>query len=110
MNRGILITSYANLKQTGITEEEIKNIYKEYYEEEPFIRVLDADKTPETRWVEGSNLVDINVVADERTNRVVMMGAMDNLIKGAAGQAVQNMNIMFGMKETKGLLMAPLFP
>ncbi|MSS64470.1 N-acetyl-gamma-glutamyl-phosphate reductase [Velocimicrobium porci] len=110
MNRGILITAYANLKQTGITEDKIRKMYKDYYEKEPFIRVLDASKTPETRWVEGSNMVDINIAVDERTNRVVMMGAMDNLVKGAAGQAVQNMNLMFGIKETEGLLMAPLFP
>ena len=65
---------------------------------------------PETRWVEGSNYVDVNFKIDERTGRVIMMGAMDNLVKGAAGQAVQNMNLMFGLPETMGLELVPLFP
>jgi hypothetical protein len=65
--------------------------------------VLDKDVCPETRWVEGSNYVDVNFKIDKRTNRIIMMGAMDNLVKGAAGQAVQNMNLMFGLKETEGL-------
>ena len=75
-----------------------------------FIRVLDKDVCPETRWVEGSNYVDVNFKIDERTNRVIAMGALDNLVKGAAGQAVQNMNIMFGFDEAEGLRMAPVFP
>ena len=62
------------------------------------------------RWVEGSNYVDVNFKIDERTNRVIAMGALDNLVKGAAGQAVQNMNIMFGFDEAEGLRMAPVFP
>ena len=65
---------------------------------------------PETRWVEGSNFVDIGFVIDERTHRVVMMGALDNLVKGAAGQAVQNMNLLFGLDEAEGLRLAPVFP
>ena len=65
---------------------------------------------PETRWVEGSNYVDVNFKIDPRTNRVIMMGAMDNLVKGAAGQAVQNMNLMFGLDETEGLNLVPMFP
>ena len=65
---------------------------------------------PETRWVEGSNYVDINFVIDERTNRIVVCGALDNMVKGAAGQAVQNMNLMFGLSENEGLLMPPVFP
>ena len=74
------------------------------------MRVLDEDVTPETRWVEGSNFVDVNFKIDERTNRIIMMGAMDNLVKGAAGQAVQNMNLMFGLEENTGLALAPMFP
>ena len=70
-------------------------------------RVRPAGVCPETRWVEGSNYVDVNFVIDERTGRVIMMGAMDNLVKGAAGQAVQNMNIMFGVKEDMGLRLKP---
>ncbi|MBR6696818.1 MAG: N-acetyl-gamma-glutamyl-phosphate reductase, partial [Lachnospiraceae bacterium] len=63
-----------------------------------------------TRWVEGSNYVDVNFKIDERTGHIVMMGALDNVVKGAAGQAVQNMNLMFGLDETMGLLQAPMFP
>ena len=65
---------------------------------------------PETRWVEGSNFVDVSFKVDERTGRIIMMGAMDNLVKGAAGQAVQNMNIMFGLPENEGLQQVPMFP
>lgn len=62
------------------------------------------------QWVEGSNYVDINFKIDSRTNRIIMMGAIDNLVKGAAGQAVQNMNLMFGLPETEGLELVPMFP
>ena len=65
---------------------------------------------PETKWVEGSNYVDVNFKIDERTGRIVMMGALDNLVKGAAGQAVQNMNLLFGFDEAEGLNMVPMFP
>ena len=75
-----------------------------------FVRVLIRNVCPETKWVEGSNYVDVNFKIDERTGRVIMMGAMDNLVKGAAGQAVQNMNLMFGLPETKGLELVPMFP
>ena len=74
------------------------------------MRVLEKGVCPETRWVEGSNYVDVNFVIDPRTKRVVVMGAMDNLVKGAAGQAVQNMNLMFGLEETEGLNLVPMFP
>lgn len=109
MNRGILATSYAKLTRE-VTYEELKAIYDKYYSNEQFVRVLKKDVAPETRWVEGSNYVDVNFKIDPRTNRVIMMGAMDNLVKGAAGQAVQNMNIMFGFKENEGLCQIPLFP
>lgn len=109
MNRGILVTAYANLTKS-VTYDEVKSIYDKYYNDERFVRVLDNGVCPETRWVEGSNFVDVNFKIDERTNRVVMMGAMDNLVKGAAGQAVQNMNLMFGFEETEGLLGVPMFP
>lgn len=109
MNRGILVTAYANLAKS-VTYNEVKAIYDTYYNNERFVRVLDKDVCPETRWVEGSNYVDVNFKIDERTNRVVIMGAMDNLVKGAAGQAVQNMNLMFGFDETEGLLGVPMFP
>lgn len=109
MNRGILITAYANLLEP-CTYEEIKELYDKDYQNERFVRVLDKNICPETRNVHGSNYVDVNFRIDERTNRIIMMGAMDNLVKGAAGQAVQNMNIMFGLPEETGLLQVPMFP
>ena len=109
MNRGILATAYANLKE-GVTEEMVRAAYDKYYAEEKFVRVLDKNVCPQTKWVEGSNYVDVNFVIDKRTNRVIMMGAIDNLVKGAAGQAVQNMNLMFGLPETEGLALVPMFP
>ena len=109
MQRGILVTAYASLKK-DISYEEVKAVYNRYYEKEYFVRVLPEDVCPQTRWVEGSNFVDVNFKIDPRTKRIVMMGAMDNLVKGAAGQAVQNMNLMFGVDEAEGLRMAPLFP
>ncbi len=109
MNRGILVTAYASLKKQ-VTEEQIRDIYHRYYDKEQFVRVLDPEFCPQTKWVEGSNYVDVNVKLDPRTGRVIMMGAMDNLVKGAAGQAVQNMNLMFGLEENTGLCQVPMFP
>lgn len=109
MNRGILVTAYASLAK-DYSYEEIKAVYDQYYKDETFIRVLKKGVCPETRWVEGSNYVDVNFVIDERTGRIVVMGALDNVVKGAAGQAVQNMNLMFGLDEAEGLRMPPLFP
>ena len=109
MNRGILITAYASLKRQ-YAYEEIKSVYDKYYASERFVRVLDKDVCPQTKWVEGSNYVDVNFKIDSRTGRIIMMGAMDNLVKGAAGQAVQNMNLMFGLKESEGLELVPVFP
>lgn len=109
MNRGILVTEYATLTKK-VTYEEVKSIYDQYYKDEYFIRILEKGNCPETRWVKGSNYVDINFVIDERTNRMIMMGALDNVVKGAAGQAVQNMNLMFGLPEHVGLKLAPIFP
>ena len=109
MNRGILITAYAALKK-DVTYEEVKAVYDKYYANEKFVRVLEKDVCPQTKWVEGSNYVDVNFKIDPRTKRIIMMGAMDNLVKGAAGQAVQNMNLMFGLKESEGLELIPMFP
>ena len=109
MNRGILITAYAAVKE-GVTEEMIRSAYQEAYDKERFVRFLEPGLCPQTKWVEGSNYVDVNVVYDSRTNRVIMMGAMDNVVKGAAGQAVQNMNLMFGLPEETGLMLVPMFP
>ena len=109
MNRGILATEYATLKK-DVTGEEVKAIYDKYYAVEKFVRVLGEGVCPETKWVEGSNYVDIGFKLDPRTNRIVMMGAIDNLVKGAAGQAVQNMNLLFGLPESEGLELVPMFP
>lgn len=109
MNRGILVTAYANLKKK-VSYEEVKMAYDKYYASEQFIRVLEKDVCPQTRWVHGSNYIDVNFKIDERTNRIVMMGALDNVVKGAAGQAVQNMNLMFGLEESEGLNLIPMFP
>ena len=109
MNRGILATEYATLKK-DVTGEEVKAIYDKYYADEKFVRVLGEGVCPETKWVEGSNYVDIGFKLDPRTNRIVMMGAIDNLVKGAAGQAVQNMNLLFGLPESEGLELVPMFP
>lgn len=118
MNRGILATEYASLKKvqrpdgsvTYPTYDEIKAAYDKYYKDEYFVRVLDKGQCPETKWVEGSNFVDIGFQLDERTGRIIMMGAIDNLVKGAAGQAVQNMNLLFGFSENEGLQLVPMFP
>lgn len=109
MNRGILVTEYASLKR-DVSYEDVKSVYDKYYQDETFVRVLEEGVFPETRWVEGSNYVDINFKIDPRTGRIIMMGAIDNLVKGAAGQAVQNMNLMFGLDETEGLNLVPVFP
>ena len=109
MNRGILVTAYAKYKE-GVTKEQIREAYVKAYQDEYFVRVLDEGVCPETKWVEGSNFVDVNVKVDERTHRVIMMGAMDNITKGAAGQAVQNMNLMFGFDEAEGLRLVPMVP
>lgn len=109
MNRGILVTAYASLVKDATTEE-VKAIYDKYYQNEYFVRVLEPGLPPETRWVEGSNFADVSFKLDPRTKRVVMMGAIDNMVKGAAGQAMQNMNLLFGLPENTGLKQVPVFP
>lgn len=109
MNRGILVTAYASLLKE-VTYEEVRAAYDACYQDEYFVRVLDKDTVPQTRWVEGSNFADVNFKIDPRTKRIVMMGAIDNMVKGAAGQAIQNMNLMFGLPENTGLKQIPMFP
>ena len=109
MNRGILVTAYASLTE-NVSDDEVRAVYEKYYRDEYFVRVLNENMVPQTRFVEGSNFVDVNVKVDPRTRRVIMMGAMDNLVKGAVGQAVQNMNLMFGLPENTGLKQIPMFP
>ena len=107
MNRGILSTCYSTLK-VDLTMEELKDLYLDFYKDEYFVKILDT--LPETRWVRGSNLCHIGMRLDKRTNRVIIISAIDNLIKGAAGQAVQNMNIMFGLPEAEGLSFLAMAP
>ena len=109
MDRGILATCYAKLNKK-YTYEDIRAAYEKYYKDEYFIRLTKKGVFPETKWVKGSNFVDIGFTIDERTNRVIVIGAIDNLFKGAAGQAVQNMNILFGLDEKTGIDMVPIFP
>ena len=106
MNRGILTTSYASLKKK-INSSEIRNIYSQYYKNEKFIRICPEGILPETRYVKNSNFIDIGFTIDNRTGRIIVVAAIDNLIKGASGQAVQNMNIMFGLNEDEGLRAIP---
>lgn len=109
MNRGILATSYAKLNQK-MTNEQIRDLYMKYYGEEYFVRIVKQNNFPETKWVKSSNFCDIGFTVDERTGTVIVVSALDNLVKGAAGQAVQNMNIMFGLDEKMGLESIPVFP
>jgi N-acetyl-gamma-glutamyl-phosphate reductase len=109
MQRGILLTAYGTLTKP-VSDDEVSAAYKELYEGEPFIRMISPGKPmPETRWVRGSNYCDIGFAVDRRSNRIVVVSAIDNLIKGAAGQAVQNMNIILGIDETTGLNQIPTF-
>ncbi len=107
MIRGILSTMYLEL-EAGKPEEELRAIYGYFYGECPFVRVMEASSLPETRLVRGSNFIDIALKMDRRTGRLVVVSALDNLVKGAAGQAVQNMNIMLGMPEDTGLGQLPV--
>ncbi|WP_010236768.1 N-acetyl-gamma-glutamyl-phosphate reductase [Clostridium arbusti] len=107
MSRGILSVCYGNLINE-MDAEELMNLYRDFYKDEYFVRII--DELPETRWVKGSNFCDISVRVDKRTNRVIVISAIDNLMKGAAGQAVQNMNLMFGLKENTAIEMTPIFP
>jgi len=108
MKRGIIATSYADLTKQ-ISVEEIHNIYRKFYDGEFFVRICKNGILPEVKNVAGSNFIDIGIVVDERLNRLVVVSCIDNLIKGAAGQAVQNMNIMFSFEETTGLDMPGMY-
>ena len=110
MDRGILSTAYVKLKSKKVTLSEIHDIYSQFYKDEPFVRLLKPDNYPSTKAVKGSNFCDIALFLDSRTNRVIVVSAIDNLLKGASGQAVQNMNIMFGFPEVTGLEAYPNFP
>ncbi|MCI8805876.1 MAG: N-acetyl-gamma-glutamyl-phosphate reductase [Clostridiales bacterium] len=109
MNRGILATCYASLN-SSYSYGDIKSAYEKYYKNEYFVRLTKEGVFPETKWVKGSNFCDIGFTVDSRTNRVIVTGAIDNLFKGAAGQAVQNMNILFDIDEKTGIEQPPVFP
>lgn len=109
MTRGIMCTSYASLLE-DISEEQLIAQYREYYQGRPFVRIRDKGKWPATKEVLGSNYCDIGFSVDARTNRVTILSVTDNVMKGAAGQAVQNLNLMMGWEETTGLQMVPVYP
>ena len=109
ISRGILSTIYAKLT-SPISDSELNEVYKSFYKDEFFVRLCEPGNYPATQFVKGSNFCDIGVKIDSRTGRIVILSAIDNLVKGAAGQAVQNMNLMCNLPETKGLLSVPLFP
>ena len=107
--RGILSTSYANLS-SDISENTLRKLYMDIYDKEPFVRLLPEGSFPATQYVRGSNFCDIGFAIDKRTNRIIVVTAIDNIVKGAAGQAVHNMNLMCGIDESTGLEGAPFFP
>jgi N-acetyl-gamma-glutamyl-phosphate reductase len=109
MKRGILSTIYASLKKS-LSEAEILDLYRHFYADERFIRLHPSDLLPATADVLGSNYCDIGLRVDERNNRLILISAIDNLVKGASGQAVQNMNLMLGFEEYLGIDIVPLYP
>jgi N-acetyl-gamma-glutamyl-phosphate reductase len=109
MDRGILSTVYAKPLKATSTEKLLK-LYSDYYKGEPFVRILPLGSLPSTAFVRGSNFCDIAPVVDTRTGRIIIVSAIDNLVKGASGQAVQNMNIVCGFPETMGLDGLAIFP
>ncbi len=109
MSRGILTTTYAMLEKE-VSTGDILNFLGEFYKESPFVRILPEGSFPNVSHVRGSNYCDIGARVDKRTNRLILVSAIDNLVKGASGQAVQNMNLMTGLEEDTGLLTVPLYP
>ena len=107
MTRGILATCYASLTGNSPAEE-LRQLYRDFYADAPFVHVTDG--LPATKHTLGSNMCHIGLAVDERTNRVTVVAVLDNLVKGMAGQAIQNMNLMFGLEETSGLTMPGMWP
>jgi len=107
MTRGILTTCYAPLA-SGKNEKQIKELYLDFYKNEPFVRVVSSP--PHTKHTSGNNLCLVYPTIDHRTGRLVVISCIDNLIKGAGGQAIQNMNLMLGLPETAGLQALSVFP
>ena len=109
MTRGILTTTYTDLAVETSTEEVIEQ-YKAYYQGHPFVRIREAGQIPSTKEVYGSNFCDIGLYVDDRTNKLIIVSVIDNLVKGASGQAIQNLNLMAGWDEQTGLQQLPIYP
>lgn len=113
MTRGILSTIYVDMTSAShageLTEDQLRSIYEKAYGDSTFIRLLAPGKLPETKQVSGTNFCDIALHLDKRTKRLIIITAIDNLLKGASGQAVQNMNLMMGLKEETGLMFCPMY-
>ena len=109
MNRGILVTAYGTLNKK-MTAEDVLGIYSTFYKDDIFVRICPAGVFPSTAQVKGSNYCDIGIFVDPRSNRLIIMGAIDNLLKGASGQALQNMNVMAGFNESEGIDQLPIVP
>jgi N-acetyl-gamma-glutamyl-phosphate reductase len=109
MNRGILVTAYGKLTKK-MTSAEVLDVYNSFYQGDTFVRICPESVFPSTKQVQGSNFCDLGISVDKKTNRLIIMGAIDNLLKGASGQALQNMNVMAGFKESEGIDQLPLFP
>jgi N-acetyl-gamma-glutamyl-phosphate reductase len=109
MDRGILSVVYS-LPNEVVTAGQLQGIYEDYYDGEAFVRVLNQGDFPSTAFVRGSNFCDIGMTVDKRTGRLIVISAIDNLVKGASGQAVQNMNVMLDLPEITGLELMPLYP
>ncbi len=112
MTRGILATCYADLDEDVMqrvsTTAEVRSLYEEYYTDEPFVQVV--DQPPHTKWTYGSNQCLVYPMVDMRTRRFLVISCLDNLVKGAAGQAIQNANRLYGIPEASGLPAVPLYP
>ena len=108
MTRGIFATCYAPLRDPSTTKEQVQQVYRDFYADEPFVRVLDT--SPRTKQTAGSNVCLVHATVDARAGRLIAVSCLDNLVKGAAGQAVQNMNLMMGLPETEGLEALALYP
>jgi len=108
MTRGILATCYADLKQDSLTTEDVQELYEKHYADEPFVHVVDS--SPHTKWSYGSNHCFIHPFVDVRTQRLVVVSCLDNLVKGASGQAIQNANILYSLPETTGLTALAVYP
>ncbi|GAC1400910.1 MAG: N-acetyl-gamma-glutamyl-phosphate reductase [Ktedonobacteraceae bacterium] len=108
MTRGILATCYADLKQNSFSTADVQKLYEKHYANEPFVRVV--NQAPHTKWSYGNNFCFIHPFVDARTQRLIVISCLDNLVKGASGQALQNANILFGLPETTGLVASAVYP